>query len=270
MEGENGSSGNKGVAMSVQTLVHIGLEALVISGVTIWLSKKIGRLEDHVDHLSSEFTKKIAEKDEVIAVLIKRQEVMEHLLANLLQNNPQLQSGHNYGGQPIAYAQQPYNPFSPNYNVQPQPQFESVRNPFQPQHIPQHTPQHIPQPMQPFQPFQQPHQPQHMHPPTYMPNMRYASVPQMPPMPQFTPMTPATVHTTATPTTHSNTTPLPQTPKTPQSKSPPVVEKKVPEENFAELDDILKEQLGNILFEDEEAGIAKESSPSDDSKKKPT
>ena len=259
MEGENGTNGNKGVALSVQTLVHIGLEALVISGVTIWLSKKISRLEDHVDHLSSEFAKKVAEKDEVIAALIKRQEVMEHLLVNILQNNPQLQ-GNGYSNQPIAYSQpQPYNPFSPNWGTQPQPQFESVRNPFHPSH-PQSS-QPIQQPMQ-FQPPMQ-----HMHPMQHMPAMRFAPnipiIPQMPPVAQFTPL--------QTPTPSSNTTPLPQTQKAPpKAPTPKPAPTPIPEENFAELDDILKEQLGNILFEDEEAGIAKETSPSDDSKKKPT
>jgi hypothetical protein len=268
MEGENGTNSNKGVALSVQTLVHIGLEALVISGVTIWLSKKISRLEDHVDHLSSEFTKKVAEKDEVIAALIKRQEVMEHLLVNILQNNPQLQ-GNGYPNQPIAYSQpQPYNPFSPNWGAQPQPQFESVRNPFQPSQSPQ--------PMQfqpPMQPFQHPHMhPSQMHSPhmQHIPAMRFAPnmpiIPQMPPVAQFTPLQTQSSQ-------HSNTTPLPQTPKTqaqPPKTPTPKASTPIPEENFAELDDILKEQLGNILFEDEEAGIAKETSPSDDSKKKPT
>ena len=243
--GDEGSQKSNGVSMSVQTLVHIGLETLVISGVTIWLTKKIGRLEDHVEHLSNEFLKKVGEKDEIIAALIKRQEAMEHLLVTVLQNNPQLQPHNNYGQPSIP---QSYMPYPSNGGMQQftpftqQPQYEGYRapqyqQPFMMQKPPMPQPPHFHQHTSPLQQHQQ-HIPQHQ--PYYPPHTFQSPIPAMPqfqtPQPNSTPVA----------------NPAKEVKKESNAKPKEVAVTPVPEENFEELDDILKEQLGNILFEEED------------------
>lgn len=246
MEGssEGTSSGSRGVALPVQTLVHIGLEAVVITGVTIWLNKKLNATQEHVEHLSREFTKKIEEKDEIIEALIKKSNMMESALISLIQQSQQSQQ--NYA------PQLQFNPFNSQFQQPQQQQFHFQRPPQQ---------QFQPQMQQHFQP--QP-QMQHFHSPQ-MPQMFQQ---QMQTTPLGTPLqfnrpsqAPAENPFVEKPQQQQSTQKKPAPKQTQQHQITPVEL-----EDLGELDDILKDQLGDLLFEAEETGVP---TTDDGSKKKP-
>lgn len=257
MEGssEGTSSGSRGVALPVQTLVHIGLEAVVITGVTVWLNKKLNATQEHVEHLSREFTKKLEEKDEIIEALIKKSNMMESALVSLIQQNQQTQQSYS--------PQIQFNPFNSQFQ-QPHQQFQRPPQQFQQSFQPQ---------MQPFQQQHfQPQQQQHFHQ-MQMPQMFQQQMQTTPlgqplqfsrPTSQNTPAEnpfiekPQHQHQQQKKSTqHKHQSQSQQT--QPQQTQVTPVEL----EDLGELDDILKDQLGDLLFEAEETGV-----PTDDGSKK--
>lgn len=255
MDGQNVSSDHssgRALAPSVQTLIHIGLEAIVISGVTIWLNKKVGRLQEHVENLSTEFTKKLEEKDVVIDMLFKKVNAMETLLVNVLQQNPQLY--HQFGAPQIPQFHQQYS----------QGQYSQGQLPQMPGQYPQQMPGQYPQMHQQFSP----QVPQQFRPPQPFSFQPYpsSSIPPLSGHPSHPPhhsQLPHPSHHSQLPAhvqahlaqhlpAYQSQQPHPSHPQ--QSQQPPTSQHrpqtKLPaptQEDYEDLDDLLKDHLGDLL-----------------------
>ncbi len=130
--------------MSTQTLIHIGLEVIVISGVTFYFTRKVGAVEAKVDDVAAS-SKKIEEVVTALANLVNQQSAEISSLKQYIYGS----GGQGYSQMP----QQGYQQQMPQQGYPPR-QMPQQGYPQMPQQG--YPPQHMQYPQQGYPPQQMP------------------------------------------------------------------------------------------------------------------